>query len=241
MAIKIDRVYSTVQRLLNIEQRGQMPSLDFNDFALLAQRDLFDKLFKDRAHFMASPKGIYSTIPMELQEKIDIFIVNRDLVYDTPNTNFTLQVDPEDVVYNILDVYLTEGSDTRIIEHIDHKKSRYIMNSGKMKPSVTYPKYKRFRSDAKGVGVIEVYPSTIVSGVSMDYVRTPSDPQWVGVTVFGTEMFNEGNSNDFDLHPSMFDDLVDKILFYGGTSIRQVDVANAAITDMQGDQTIDKQ
>ena len=73
MAISVDTVYQTVQRLLNIEQRGQLPPADFNYFANLAQLDLFRKSFYDKAHFEQNPKGNKELMMMN-QNNIDIFV-----------------------------------------------------------------------------------------------------------------------------------------------------------------------
>ena len=51
MAISVDNVYQTVQRILNVEQRGQFSPADFNHFAKLAQDELFANLFYDKQHF----------------------------------------------------------------------------------------------------------------------------------------------------------------------------------------------
>lgn len=76
--INVDSVYQTVLALLNKEQRGSLPSTEFNLFGKQAQLDLFEKLFTDYAHFSVSRKGMvydtgYSDIKKNIRAKIEIF------------------------------------------------------------------------------------------------------------------------------------------------------------------------
>ena len=248
MAISVDSVYQTVQRILNVEQRGQLPPADFNRFAKLAQDELFNNLFYDKAHFQNSPKGTMM-LNMEQQEKIDVFVrhsgaTDGDPVSDTDTTltnTFTLPTD----LYSLTNVYYDRSNGTRVVvENIKHKDSRYVLNSPLTCPNDTFPKYLRFNSEtAEGVGNIEVYPNTITSGVRFEYIKRPSTPEWAYIRLgTGTSAaYDSMNSTDFELHHSMEDDLVMKVLFYAGISTRQDDIAQYANRSIQEDQAIDKQ
>ena len=234
MAIPIDRVYRTVQKILNIEQRGQLPPSDFNDFASLAQLDLFNKLFYDLEHFKASQKGVNGELPMDIQEKIDVFYKNIDLV-DAIGISSTFFL-PE-TLYSLTTVYHTDTKGVRrIVEKIDHSGSQYILNSPLTRPregSLTFPKYVRLKGsfstvdgantgNGQGIGSIQIYP-TFGSNISIDYVDSPSAPLWNSITISSSEtpFYDSSSSNDFDLHPSQEDDLIRSILFYAGISIKQ--------------------
>ena len=236
MAISVDRVYRTVQRVMNIEERGQLPADDFNHIGNLAQNDLFNRLFYDKPHFMLNPKE--GGIVMDVQDMIDVFVANAtltDLVTTPPESVTTMFSLPTDL-YKIKDVYYNG----KIVEKADHEGWNYIENSCLTQPTTTFPKYRRFE-DTSGSGRIQVYPSTITSGVSVDYVKRPSFPEWTGMTVLGgTVLFNPNGSNDFDLHPAMEQDLIHRILYYAGVSLRQQDIVQAMQAIASYDEQIEK-
>lgn len=233
MAISIDRVYQTVQRIINVEQRGQLPPTDFNFFAGLVQLELFNNMFYDLAHFMISPKGVRSDLQLQLQEKIDVFIT-RDTI--TSDGRFTL---PDDL-YRLETLYFMPDRGNRvIIEHINHTESNYIMNSKLTAPSTLFPKYERFLSVNKGIGEVMVYPASIKS-ILAEYIMHPSDPVWGYRTLVGAAVYDNTISNDFDLHPSMEDDLIMKILSKSGVSIKQEELAVYSANQMSSDQQIEK-
>ena len=245
MAINIDRVYRTVQRILNVEQRGQLPPLDFNEFAGLAQKDIFRKLFYDKAALKV-PRGS-EELRMLAMEQTDIFsthaVINKSTTLPDSSEGIGL-VDPFPLpndLYMLERVYHdpTTG-DRTIVEKMNHRDSRYIINSSLTAPSITFPKYERFQDTTnKGVGYIRVLPDTINS-VVVEYVRTTSSPAWVGMNVSGTPLYNSTASNDFDLHVSLEDELVDKILYYAALSTRNDDVAGAAAQELNQDTQIER-
>ena len=244
MAISVDSVYQTVQRILNVEQRGQLPPADFNRFAKLAQDELFNNLFYDKAHFQNSRKGT-SDIEMDNQEKIDIFVRHQagvsvqDAAMANTNT-FTLPTD----LYSLNTVYFTKTDGVRVVvEMMNHKDSQYILSSNLTMPTTDFPKYLRFNSTAEGIGNIQVFPTTITENVLIEYIKRPSTPEWAYLMLGSsdTPVFNSTNSVDFELHHSMEDDLVMKVLYYAGISTRQDDIAAYADRSIQQDQAIDKQ
>lgn len=240
MAISVDRIYQTVQRRLNIEQRGQFPPVDFNYFANLAQLDLFNKIFTDKAHYMVSQKGRNSPLPDELQEKIDVFVVRNASLPQVVGANGRFPL-PDDL-YMLQTLYYRPTRGNRVIvEQMDHKMSNYILNSSLTGASLLFPKYERYNSTSKGIGEIEVYPNTITSIIA-EYIKQPSQPKWTFMNISGTAVFNSSanDANDFDLHPSMEDDLISKVLYYAASSTRQEDVAQAALAEMSSEEQIER-
>ena len=71
--ISVINVYNTVKRILNIEERGQLPAVDFNEMANLSQLDLFHQIFYDEPHFMASPKGV-GILPDKIHQMREVFV-----------------------------------------------------------------------------------------------------------------------------------------------------------------------
>jgi hypothetical protein len=79
-------------------------------------------------------------------------------------------------------------------------------------------------------GII-VYPTTITTNVTTQYIRYPKDPNWTYNTIGnGEPVFSASASGyqDFELPNSDFANLVVKILYYAGVQIREADVAQAA-------------
>jgi hypothetical protein len=76
---------------------------------------------------------------------------------------------------------------------------------------------------------ITVYPTTITSGVSSQYLRLPKDPKWTYVNIVaGEPVFDQsaGDYQDFELPYQDEPSLVNKILEYAGMSIREPEVVN---------------
>jgi hypothetical protein len=76
-----------------------------------------------------------------------------------------------------------------------------------------------------------VYPTTINSNVTIQYLRYPKDPNWTySTTALGDPLFNSAAATyqDFELPLDDFANLVIKILEYSGISIREQDVVSAA-------------
>ena len=52
--VGIDRVYQTVQKILNKEQRGYLPPVEFNLFANQAQNEIFEGYFSSRNYAVSN-------------------------------------------------------------------------------------------------------------------------------------------------------------------------------------------
>ena len=227
--IDVNRVYQTVQRILNIEQRGQLPPTDFNYFANLAQLDMFNKLMSDVVHFEVGQKGM---LTKEFMERVDIFNVTEtiavtDDVAELPNDVYKIH----EVIESTADG-MTLGN---VIEKVDHKMLRYINQSPLTTPSALYPKYTRNQS-VDGVSNLSLFPKDVGrEAISIDYVKLPTTPVWGFRTIGGTGLYDNSISTDFQLHPAMEDELIKKVLFYAGVSIREEQIAQIAQGDMQAD------
>ena len=86
-----------------------------------------------------------------------------------------------------------------------------------------------------------MWPTSITTGVTLDYVKTPAFPEWDGMDVVGGNiLYNPMGSTDFELHPALEQDLIHRILFYAGVSIRQQDIVQAMQYIAGFDQQIEK-
>ena len=244
MAISINRVYTTVQSILNIEQRGQLPAQDFNHIARLAQLDIFNKLFYDEPYYSLHPKaGDNSLLNENIQQMQDI-LANR---VDLPKTGGRFDLELEQPLYKLEAVYydpVGNGSTTDfvVVEKLQHRDYAYVNHSPLTMPTTTFPKYLRYENvpGHPGVGSLEVFPATI-DNVYIDYIREPVDPSWDSFTLgdgSGLPVFAGGQ--DFELHPSLEQDLVHRILIYAGLSIRQEEVSNAISSLANQDEQLER-
>ena len=51
--------------------------------------------------------------------------------------------------------------------------------------------------------VLDVLPESgydEITTITVDYIKKPSSPKWVGVSIQGTELFNTSASTHFELH-----------------------------------------
>ena len=63
---------------------------------------------------------------------------------------------------------------------------------------------------------IEVYPSTITSGITYNYIKKPATVSWTGTVVNDVSLYNSSTSTNFELHESEETNLVIKILALAG-------------------------
>ena len=99
-----------------------------------------------------------------------------------------------------------------------------FLNASLSAPSTTFPIYVQNR------GTITIYPVSITSGVSCNYLRMPKDPKWTYTVSSGVEMFNPAANDfqDFELHTSEFPNIVIIMLSYFGINIREAEVTQYA-------------
>ena len=212
MAIDIDRVYQRVLFLANKEQRGYITPDEFNSYAHQAQLEIFESYFIKQFQTNQAPmsEADYADISMNVEEKINEFHANA-----TPTlTNGVYQY--PDNFYRLTNV--TVGG--RLCDEVMHNKISYVMLSPLTAPTVAQPVMVR---RANGV---QIYPDNLgTAAVNMDYLRQPAIPLWAHMPdPTGLPVYDSTNSRDFELHPSDEQDLVYKILYMAGVTIKQPDI-----------------
>jgi hypothetical protein len=217
----INSVRNTVLSIMSKDNRGYLTPEEFNLFAKQAQMEIFEEYMYDYNNAVVKQNARlinsgYANVIKKLEETIDIFRMESvPLVYSNPY--FLL---PNDIF--LIDTVIYNNS----VEVEKNNKGTYnLLSSNMIAPSVFYPIYTQNSSN------IRVYPGLIVSGITMDYVRTPVDPKWTWVNITdGEPLFNQGASDYQDFELPLFDEpkLVIKILQYAGISIGELDVARIA-------------
>jgi len=219
----INDVRNTVLSIISKDNRGFITPFEFNLFAKQAQLEIFGQYMYNYSNAINKQNGRmhgegYTDIPKNMAEVIDTFSVFTSATYNIGTSKFNFPVD-----YFFLDKLVYNNSTE--IEKVSHRKILNLVNSNLTAPTTKYPVYTMAED-----GLL-VYPTTINSNVTIQYLRYPKDPQWTySTSPLGDPLFNPGapTYQDFELPLDDFANLVIKILEYSGISIREQDVVAAA-------------
>lgn len=215
----INSVRNTVLAVANKQNFGYITPFDFNLYAKQAQLDIFEDYFYRYSQWITkqnlrqSGTG-YSDHVKNIEQAIDIFST-----INTPDdTNGPVFPLPND--YYLLNVVRYGNTE---VERVSNSKLLHLTSSNLTAPTTTFPAYAMNGSD------ITVYPSTITTGVTIQYIRKPLDPKWTYVALGAGDsepVFDQSATDyqDFELPPEDEPLLVAKILQYAGISIREKDL-----------------
>jgi len=240
MAVNVDIVYKTVLLILNKEQRGYMTPDEFNKTANQVQLEIYLKYFEDLNQLLRVPQVDldYADRVSLLDEKISIFKRNESLGITTIN-GFDLPSSLQElgtVIYN-----------NNEMQRVQRNNFYNLYKSNLTKPSETYPIYLYENS------LVKVYPETITSGVSVNYLKSPTcaNPGNTSIiTVTWGFVVNQTLKNyeyrpslsaDFELHQSEQVELILRILEYAGVVIRDPQIVQIAAQKVQQDNINQKQ
>ncbi len=219
----INDVRNTVLSIISKDNRGFITPFEFNLFAKQAQLEIFGQYVYNYSNAINKQNARmhgegYTDIPKNMAEVIDTFSAFTSTTYNLSTSKFNFPPD-----YYFLEKLIYNNSTE--IEKVSHRKILNLVNSNLTAPTTKYPVYTM---DENG---LLVYPTTITSNVTIQYLRYPKDPNWTySTTPLGDPLFNPGAATyqDFELPLDDFANLVVKILEYSGISIREQDVVSAA-------------
>jgi hypothetical protein len=208
-----------VLSVANKNNFGYITPDDFNLYAKQAQLDIFENYFYQYNNWVVKQNARlsgsgYSDIVKHLEETMDKFSTTSTLSYDSINDKFNLPVD-----YFFLNSIRYNGS--KEIDRVTQDKLTYLLSSNLTAPSTMFPVYSMESNK------VNIYPDTIISNVTAQYIRLPKDPKWTYTTIVGgSPLFDQSASDYQDFEIPGFDEvsLVSKILQYAGISIREADV-----------------
>jgi hypothetical protein len=217
MAVTIDTVYQRVLAIANKEQRGYITPQEFNLLANQAQLDIFEQYFYDLNQFSRLPgnETRYADMIDIIEEKISIFEKFRQDVSMSAGGVGTLPAN----THKLGAVSYNTGSGYVEIEHINQNELNKYINSPLTVPTTTRPIYIKTSETA-----IQVYPTTITSAVTCNYIAKPASVSWNYTTVLGEPLYNAANSTSFELHESEETELVLKVLELAGVTIKSPDL-----------------
>ena len=210
MAVSIDTVYQRVLAIANKEQRGYITPQEFNLLANQAQVEMFEQYFYDTNQLKRFPGNSteYSDMLDNMSENIAIF--ERSATPNVTAGGFTLSPVP----YRVGSLFYNNGTDYIEVERVGNKKIRLLNQTPLVAPSVIRPVYVQTSATA-----IQMYPTSGLGNVTVNYIATPTTVKW------GYVIVDAGNSTkqplydssasattDFELHKSEQVNLVIKIL-----------------------------
>ena len=112
------------------------------------------------------------------------------------------------------------------LQRVGSSELYHLLGSNLTKPSTKYPIYT-YKNN-----YINVYHTSIQSGISVNYLRKPITPIW-NFTGTNQYVFSPTSSNNFELHSSEQTELILKILLYAGVVIRDPEIVQVAASQVQ--------
>ena len=241
MAVSIDNVYQKVLAITNKEQRGYITPQEFKLFADQAQMEIFEQYFYDINQFrrISGNDHAYANILSNLEDKISIFKRHDVQIQHLQQSNgyITINRDNIDDIYRIGLVKYKYKHDHEALPAVEAKMED--MTGNHEKSPLTYsstistnpPIYFKLNNQILGDRIIRVKPPVDVGNggkIWLNYIKTPSKPNWGYVVVNNKPLYNANSSQDFELHLSEESELVYKILTLFGINLQKPDLAQAA-------------
>jgi hypothetical protein len=229
----VNVVYNTLKDLANKEQKGFVTPSVFNNFAAVAQVNVFKDIYA------SSSKGLVDRVrridPSRNLSKVnnvkeDLSVFSKTATITKSNGVFAK---PDDLIYLIGlttngSVLLGQSTRTNIEIVYDESKIDHILKSDLSAPSESHP-IALVSSD------IEVFPSS-VNKIRVSYYKYPqgvvpntgvksvSLPNYQYNTSSGLHVFDAANSIDFELPDHYVPELVVELAKLIGINLRDKDV-----------------
>ena len=221
--VSVDTVYQKVLALANKEQRGYITPQDFNLFANQAQKEIFEQYFYDTniARKNQGNDTVYADVDDMLEEKMQIFEKTDVAVTVSQYTpSLSGKILPE-YIYRVHRVELN-GNPCEIL----NTKDFYDCNeAGPLLHPTTARPIANIRNNILRVHKgkdLPVFPSRII------YFTLPAKVNWTYVVINKQAMYDANPSTqDFELHSSEENQLINKILMLAGLANQQPDIMKA--------------
>ena len=135
----------------------------------------------------------------------------------------------ESPVYKLGVVNVTNGAlPTHELERVTRGELYHLLSSNLTKPTSHYPVYLYEKEQ------LIVYPTSINSGISCDFIKKPLVPSWnFTVGLQNQYLYNAATSVNFEIHESEQTELVLKILLYAGVVVKSMEIVQIAAQQVQ--------
>lgn len=238
MAVSVDTVYQRVLAILNKEQRGYVTPQEFNLFANQAQLDIFEQYFYDINQYGRVPGNDteFSDMLNILNEKINLFETNVAMTYnasfywETPSNLYRLGTIVYANVVTSKSLYPSPNTSVNTTTLVEAERINY--NEFLMINQSPYLQSKNSRpifvANTSGYKVYGNNGVELITGVSCNYIKKPTEAAWGYQMVLGEALYNSSTSVDFELHDSEETELVVKILAFAGLVVKDVQMYQIA-------------
>lgn len=246
----VERVYKAVKDIANKDQRGFITPAIFNQFAGVAQMNIFNRLFDDmtmanrlrRAQF-DGPRQFARA--KQIEEDLSTFAKKSELTLTAgvvaKPSDFARVISMSTIGKKVLGEQ--KQALVQIVYNEDHIDR--ILNSDLSAPSDDAPV-------ALVGNQIEIFPNanTSITKINLRYYKIPqgitpttgaktsASPKF-GYTssVAGVEIYSAANSVDFELPEQYFTDLVAEVCALAGVNMRDTDVYNYGASETTKDES----
>ena len=225
--VSVDTVYQKVLALANKEQRGYITPQDFNLFANQAQMEIFEQYFYD-TNIARKGQGndtVYADVDDMLEEKMQVFEKSDGVTVIASYVGAGGGGINKQLPNYVYRVHRAEVLDNALCEILNTKD----FNDCKRGGPLTTPSNSRPIANIRG-NIIRCVGSnnTSIALTGLIYFRIPTKVNWTYVVINKQAMYDANPSTqDFELHPSEENQLINKILMLAGLANQQPDIMKA--------------
>jgi hypothetical protein len=227
MAINVDTVYKTVLLILNQQQRGYMTPDEFNRVGTQVQLNIFEKYADDLNQQYRMPQNDteYANRVKNIEENLQFFQRTGTTTYAGPH--FTLT--PTDI-YRLGSVY---SGGVELTQYAQRNEITQMLLSPLTQPTTNFPVYL-YEQD-----LLYVYPTTIQTGITISYLKTPADIKWTySIGTLGQFEYNSNGAGaqGFELSVTEQTDVITRVLAYAGVIINDPTIIQVASQQIQAEE-----
>ena len=227
MAINVDTVYKTVLLILNQQQRGYMTPDEFNRVGTQVQLNIFEKYADDLNQQYRMPQNDteYANRVKNIEENLQFFQRTGATAYVGPH--FTLT--PTDI-YRLGSVY---SGGVELTQYAQRNEITQMLLSPLTQPTTNFPVYL-YEQD-----LLYVYPTTIQTGITISYLKTPADIKWTySIGTLGQFQYdpNGAGAQGFELSVTEQTNVITRVLAYAGVIINDPTIIQVASQQIQAEE-----
>lgn len=242
----VNRVYSTLKGIVNKDQKGFVTPAIFNEFASVAQMNIYNRLFdqfSNALRFRRATLDAGRDLSKDKQVKEDLSVFAKKATLTKSGDVFSKPSDLGRIISMRTAATFSGGSysGNQVSILYDQDDIDRVLSSDLSKPTSTNP-VALVSSD------IEIFP-TDVSTMVMRYYKLPQglnptsgaksvdQPKFgYSTAVAGVELYSASSSVDFELPEHYFVDLVVEVAQLIGINLRDADVVNYATKEIAEEQ-----
>lgn len=211
--MNINEAIKLVRFILNKDQNGNIRGDDFNLMAPIAQMSVLnDRIGNIKKYQISNPPPYGFSVSQKAREELMPLMVKPTTTAVTAG----LATYPADYIY-----YNTLSAGGYLIKEATEDEILELNNSANTPPSVRFPKFV-MHSDG-----FYIYPATITS-IKVSWLRKPLTPIWAYTIVNNEEVYDSGNSQDFELAETTHLEIVMQILSMSGVNLNMLQVTQYA-------------